>query len=255
MSDSAMSITIVPQSIKRLVGLKVCPNEQQLAAYVEQQLIGIERSNVEQHLTSCDDCLRQVSFLMHAESNPQEHAPESLVHTAMKFGANRARVASTSWQWLTVATGAAAALALTFVVMERRAPVPVTPDPSKSLTGALSSGAEEHTTTSSSPAAGDNLRGAQEAPGTILIFPVTDEKVDASHLEFRWNAKNGTEYYEIELVSESGDVIWTGRTTASALTLPSHIHLETAKSYYVWLRLHTARGTVEQSRAVRFTIG
>ena len=250
-----MLIAIVPQSIKRLMGLKVCPNELQLAAYVEQQLIGVERSDVEQHITSCDDCLRQVSFLMHAEPNLRERAPENLVHTAMKFGANRARVASTSWQWLTVATGAAAALALTFVVMERRAPVPVTPDPSKSLTGALSSGAEEHTTTSSSPSAGDNLRGAEEAPDAVLISPVADEKVDASHLEFRWNPRGGTEYYEIELVSESGDAIWTGRTTALDLRLPSHIHLERAKPYYVWLRLHTSHGTVEQSKAVRFTIG
>ena len=249
-----MSIASVPQSIKRLLGWKVCPNEQQLVEYAEQQLIERERNIVEQHLTSCDACLKQVVFLMREAPIPHELAPATLLQTAMKIGTNRKRVAGRVWQWSTAA-GVAAVTVVAIVAIERRASTPVAPEPSKSLVAALSPAAERPPATARSSANGDTLRGTQEASDSILISPAADERVEASRLEFRWQTKDGAEFYEIEILSEDGDVVWRGRTSGSALRVPLTVHLKKDQPYYVWIRIHSAHGTVEQSKAVRFTIG
>ena len=89
-----------------------------------------------------------------------------------------------------------------------------------------------------------------------MISPKPDEKIDASNLEFSMEAERRcVTPIEIEVVSDSGDVIWQQRSHASSLKLPAHIRLEKGKTYYVWIRIHLARGSVEQSKAVRFTIG
>lgn len=250
-----MSITIVPQSIKRLIQVKRCPNEQQLTAYAEQQLVGVERSTVEQHLSSCDACLRQVAFLMRVESIPTRHAPPDLVQAAIKSSARNTPKILSSWQWLVPATATVAAVAFTLLGIHRRTQTPTIPEPSKSLTAALNPAIAKPQANTGGPTEGNQLRGTQEPSDLVLLSPIPDERVNASQLEFRWNAKDGAAFYEVEILSETGDVVWKQRTVASLLKVPPSIRLEKDKSYYVWVRSHTVHGQVEQSKAVRFTIG
>jgi hypothetical protein len=250
-----MSMTIVPQSIKRLIRAKRCPNEQQLAAYAEQQLVGVERSNVEQHLSSCDACLRQVAFLMRGESTPTGHAPPDLVQAAIKIGTRKAPKILSSWQWLAPATAAVAVIAFTLLGIHRGTETPTTPKPSTPLTAALNPPMAKRQANTGGPTEGNELRGAQEPSDSVLLSPTPDERVNASQLEFQWNPKDGAAFYEVEIVSETGDVVWKQRTVASVLKIPASVHLEKDKSYYVWVRTHMVHGQVEQSKAVRFTIG
>ena len=247
-----MSITIVPQSIKRLFRMKICPSEQQLAAYADQQLIGNERNLVERHLTTCDACLRQVGFLVRTASMPTEQTPDDLVRSAMSFGTEGAPVKRYAWQWLAVASAVVVMVAVTLVEIW---PGPRLPAAPSSVTTAVNSAAEVRQTTPLNQDRDDQVRGGQEPSDSILISPKADEKIDASNLEFRWKPRGDASLYEIEVVSDSGDVIWQQRSNASSLKLPAHIRLEKGKTYYVWIRIHLARGSVEQSKAVRFTIG
>jgi hypothetical protein len=247
-----MSITIVPQSIKRLFRVKSCPSEQQLAAYADQQLIGNERNLVERHLTTCDACLRQVGFLVRTAAMPPEQTPDDLVRSAMNFGTKGAPVKRYAWQWLAVASAVVVMVAVTLVEIWPGPRLPATPS---SVTTAVNSAAEVRQTTPLHQDRDDQVRGGQEPSDSILISPKPDEKIDASNLEFRWKPRGDASLYEIEVVSDSGDVIWQQRSHASSLKLPAHIHLEKGKTYYVWIRIHLARGSVEQSKAVRFTIG
>ena len=250
-----MSITIVPQSIKRLVRAKRCPNEQQLAAYAEQQLVGVERSKVEQHFSSCDACLRHVAYLIRGESIPARHAPPDLGQAAIKIGTRKTPKILSSWQWLAPATAAVAVIAFTFLGIHRRTGTPTTPETSKSWTAALNPAMAKRQANIGGPTEGNELRGAQEPSDSVLLSPTPNERVHASQLEVRWSAKEGVAFYEVEIVSETGDVVWKQRTVASVLKIPASVHLEKDKSYYVWVRTHTVHGQVEQSKAVRFTIG
>jgi hypothetical protein len=247
-----MSITSVPQSIKRLFRVKSCPSEQQLAAYADQQLIGNERNLVERHLTTCDACLRQVGFLVRTASMPPEQTPDDLVRSAMNFGTKGAPVEPFAWRWLAVASAVIVIVAVARVEIWRGPRLPAIPSPA---TTAVNSPLQVRPTTPLPQDRDDQVRGGQEPSDSILISPKPDEKIDASNLEFRWKPRGDASLYEIEVVSDSGDVIWQQRSHASSLKLPAHIRLEKGKTYYVWIRIRLARGSVEQSKAVRFTIG
>jgi hypothetical protein len=122
-----MSISIVPQSIKRLFRVKSCLSEQQLAAYADQQLIGNERNLVERHLTTCDGCLRQVGFLLRTASMPPEQTPDDVLRCAMNFGTKGAPKKPYAWQWLAVASAVMAVVAVTKVEIWRESRVSTTP--------------------------------------------------------------------------------------------------------------------------------
>jgi hypothetical protein len=97
------------------------------------------------------------------------------------------------------------------------------------------------------------LRGEEEASDAILISPQPDEVLDASRIEFHWKPRREASFYEIKIVSETGDLVWQKQSLASSLKLPSDVRLEKNKPYYVWIRIHNRR-SVEQSSAVRFTV-
>src|SRR5579864_7553141 len=84
-----------------------CPDDHQLAAYVEQQLIGAERERVESHLAKCDRCLRQVGFLVKQSQLSAEDAPSLLVHQAKKLGTAAHENLGFGWKRLSVGTALA----------------------------------------------------------------------------------------------------------------------------------------------------
>jgi hypothetical protein len=247
-----MSIPIVPQSIKRLFRVKRCLSEQQLAAYADQQLIGNERHLVERHLTTCDACLRQVGFLVRTASMPPEQTRDDLLRSAMNFGTKGAPTKPYAWQWLAVASAVMAVVSVTRLEIWRGPRLSPTPS---SVTTAVNPALEIRPTTPLHEDRDDRVRGRQQPSDSILISPKPDEKIDANNLEFRWKPRGDASLYEIEVVSDSGDVVWQQRSHASPLKLPANIRLEKGKTYYVWIRIHLAGGSVEQSKAVRFMIG
>jgi hypothetical protein len=119
----------------------------------------------------------------------------------------------------------------------------------------MNSTAEVRPTPPTSQVGDYKVRGKQESSDSILISPRADETIDVQRLEFQWKPKGGASFYEIELVSESGDVVWRQRSTGASLKIPAKVHLQRGKTYYVWIRIHMARGSVEQSKAVRFKVG
>ena len=247
-----MSIRIVPQSIKRLFG--TCPSEVQLAAYSEQQLIGDERNLVEQHLASCDACLQQVGFLLHTASVPSKQTPDHLLSMASSMGKRPDPITRHRWRGLAVATATGAVLA---VVLwnnrnESRFPTP-TQEISNPVTAPTNSAPEAMPVPPIATDKNSKLRGEQGSSDAMLTSPQPDEVLDASRIEFHWKPRREASFYEIKIVSETGDLVWQKRSLGSFLKLPSDVHLEKNKPYYVWMRIHNRRSD-EQSSAVRFTV-
>src|SRR5215471_13821291 len=84
-----------------------CPDEHQLAAYVDQQLIGGERERVESHLVKCDLCLQQVGFLVKQCPVSAPSAPSSLVQLAKELQTAARANAFFGWKLVSVAAGIA----------------------------------------------------------------------------------------------------------------------------------------------------
>jgi putative zinc finger protein len=248
-----MSITILPQSLRRLFRASNCPRDQLLAAYADQQLIGNERHLVEEHLTSCDACLGQVAFLVRSESAPPSHTPDDILRTALNHRGSRGSTAGYSWRWLATASAVAVIGGVALVVTWQKSQMLASRSNSASRSTEVSS-SREIPLHPGDQIRDDKMRGDDEVSDSTLISPSPNATIDARNVEFRWKARQDASFYEIELVSESGDLIWQGRSNALSMTLPAQIHLESGKGYYVWIRTHMAHGAVEQSRAVRFTV-
>jgi hypothetical protein len=78
--------------------------------------------------------------------------------------------------------------------------------------------------------------------------------VPEGNIDFRWEPVAGTLDYEIKLLTEEGDMIWTDITQASSLRLPADVKLEAGKRYFVQVRANLAEGKSVQSLPIAFTV-
>jgi len=241
----------VPEMVRNLAGLKNCPDEQQLAAYAEQQLMAGERSVVETHLVVCDRCLKQVSFLVRSRSLALEAVPKELMKAAAEIGHHDGRK-QFGWQWVLAGAASAAMLgALLTMKVARKAPS-VRTEPIQ-VAHAQPAGSLP-VTTQDLATREEKVRGADQADQEIITNPKRDQKLYLNQSDFRWKADKDALFYEVQVVTDSGDVVWQQRTDRTEARLAANAKLDKGRTYYVWVRVHKARGTVEQSKAIRFTV-
>src|SRR4030095_8780502 len=93
-----------------------CPEEQQLAGYVDQRLSSAARQAVESHLGKCEHCRSQIAFLSDAVDWPEPASvPAQLLSKARALVPAENAKFATSWRWtiaLTAATGVLLAVML-----------------------------------------------------------------------------------------------------------------------------------------------
>lgn len=223
-----------------------CPDEHELAAYVDQQLIGAERERVESHLAKCDSCLQQVGFLVKHVYVPEESAPPWLLHGAkilktpahqsVRFGMKSVSVAAAS-----------AVLAIGLLVWREARPrteehsilIARAPDPS----AATIPEKEE-------PEADTAVRSLSPTDFQILILsPQADAIIRDSDFTIRWKAIPEAAEYEVQIVTADGDLAWRKKVHGNSVIAPKQT-LRRGLKYFVWVRASLPNGKTQQSAAV-----
>jgi hypothetical protein len=227
-----------------------CPDEHQLSAYVDQQLIGAERERVESHLTKCDSCLQQVGFLVKQSLVSVGDAPSLLVRQAKKLE-TAAHELPFGWKWVSVAA-ALAVIAIGLVVWRGVRP-----------------NTEEHSmivATAERPLApavrdkvqpnADNAIRSFHAPDSqpLMLSPQPGAIVHASDFAIRWEPVPNSAAYEVRVVTADGDLVWRKRVHENSVNPPKQI-LRPGLKYFVWVRAWLANGKTQQSPAVAFMGG
>jgi len=223
-----------------------CLDEHQLAAYVDQQLIGAERERVESHLAKCDSCLRQVGFLTKQSQVVAGLAPASLLHRAEQFETAAREKAPGSWRWVSVAA------AMTFVAigvalwheehmespsrMVATAQEPAPPTPRNKVK-------------SEGDTAIRSLSPSASLP--VVLSPQPGAIVDASDFTIRWEPVPNAAAYEVRVVTAEGDLVWRNRVHGNSVNPPRET-LRPGLKYFVWVRAWLANGKTQQSAAVGF---
>ena len=244
----------LPKSVRKLFHPADCPDEQQLAAYADRQLIGDERHAVERHLAKCDTCAEQVGFLVSAVPGQLEPVPDELLRKAVALGKREGKGAFASWKPIGVGAFALLLLVagLSWQLIENRSV----------RNGAFSKGstpeqppvvAQNHLSNPKSSPDRDEVRGSGDAESRFLS-PLPGSVVAPASLVFRWKPVTDAQFYEVELVSDDGSVIWEQRAQSASVPLPTSVHLVKGKTYFVRLRVHSVRGSVEQTRALGFIV-
>lgn len=227
------------------------PDEQELAAYVNQQLIGAERERVESHLAKCDSCLQQVGFLVRrAQGAAAAPVPAWLLARAKAIDSAGQKSSPVRWQW----AGAAAAMAMVVISVAlwpgRRAirpdepPFPIATAQQRPAPGL-----------SGNPNAEASVRGrSPDASRPLVLSPRPGATIYASDFTIRWEPISNAVAYEVRVVTADGSLVWHKRVREASVTPPARI-LRAGRKYFVWVRALLPDGDTQLSPAVNFIGG
>ncbi len=239
---------MLDQILRRIYRFR-CPDEHQLAAYADQQLIGEERKRVETHLAKCSSCLQQVGYLVRNADGAVAPVPARLLRAAQQLQPAPPRNSLIAWQW----AGVAAAIAVVAIaaILWRSA----RPD-----------GPEEHPAVvataqqpqppgiAPNPEAETAVRSKSSHISPVVLSPQPGAIVHVSDFIIRWEPIERATAYEVRVVTADGDLVWRKRVQETSAKPPSQIVRPGAK-YFVWLRALLPGGKTQQSAAVSFVGG
>lgn len=107
-----------------------------------------------------------------------------------------------------------------------------------------------------SNAAGPTLRGPQVEglAKFAVVSPSNEAEVKPDSLVFRWRSVGADAHFQFTLTDANGDVVYTGATPDTALTLPRSVGLTPGATYfwYVDALLEGARSTT--TGVIEFTV-
>jgi hypothetical protein len=214
-----------------------CPDETQIAAYVDHQIEGTARESISTHLGNCDACLSQVSFLLQARdwANPDE-VPADVLRRARNLVPRTSGRANWGWRWVAAsATAACLLLVLAFITLrflrQRTVNAPSEsllaqqhqPDlvPQAQTSPATLRVAPQPSSTkprSVEPAA-PAIRGGGQNLSLTVLFPRDGATVGRSELDFRWQPVADIVFYNVTVVTAAGDLIQETKTEDTHLRI------------------------------------
>src|SRR5579872_50251 len=154
-----------------------CPDEQDLAAYVDQQLIGAERERVESHLAKCNSCLQQVGFLVRHAHGVATSVPPRFLAGAKQLETAAQRNSAVTWRWAGVAA-VIAVVAISAALWREAPPVPLATAQRRQAPGIPSTPNSEAETSVRSGSPGVSL--------PVVLSPRAGATVHASDFIIRW---------------------------------------------------------------------
>jgi anti-sigma factor RsiW len=211
-----------------------CPDEYQIAGYVDGGLDAAARERVERHLADCRHCLALVGLLCRErdveaiEPVPKDVPVQTSVQ-ATKWPQRRWHLAP---QW---AAAAALVLAVPLLLqlgrnLDRGVEGQGRPDPPA-------------TRTLASPAVG--LR---------VLAPGAGAAVDPRRMSFRWTEVSGSPYYDVRIVTDAGDVVVQQRVTGTTWRPPAQLNLQPGAEYFVHIDAYPSGDKAVSSDHVLFRV-
>jgi Putative zinc-finger len=258
-----------------------CPDDWLLTAYVDGRVDSNARESLEAHLADCDDCLGQVSFLMHSAAVANaEQVPSQLLARAKDLVSEKRRQSTLpGWRW-TLAAAAACVLITFAIVLTLRlnrsespstegrlaaqqeptqtpsAPSLATPPPKNPNIVASSSSPAQPAKALPMPQASTpqvrNVDPDNHAPK--LLLPREGAVVKRENLEFRWQSIAEAVFYEVSIVTAAGDPVILRQTDGTRLELSPEAKLISGEKYFVSVRAHLREGRTVRSSVVSFRI-
>lgn len=227
-----------------------CPDEHQLAAYVDQQLIGSERQRVETHLVKCDPCLQQVGFLIKQSGGATGPVPTSLMHRAKAL--RTAADSKVFLDWKLASVAAVIAITIALLVWRKMGPIREEHPIVAATAQRPPAPVIRDNSTSDADTAVRSVLPADSQP--IVLSPQPDEIVQASDFTIRWKPVANSAAYEVRIVTAEGDLVWRKRVHENSANPPKDA-VRPGSKYFVWVRAWLENGKTQQSQAIGFIGG
>lgn len=202
MDHKALKSQLRRSAVRQTARTPFCPEDHEIAAFVDGALVGQVRENIERHLAECRACVSRVGLLTRLM---REQRPE-LQSRAAETGS---RAWLRAWpQW-----AAAASILLVIGFLATTTNFTSSTDPVTEFQAMR------------------NI-DSQIRPPEILA-PLTGFIGQEEELVIRWTEVPGSLYYEVRVVSDVGDLIDAERVDGTEWTISPDLDLEPNREYFV----------------------
>lgn len=207
-----------------------CPDEHALAAFAAGTLSGEERERLAPHVSACDYCLTRIGELARLDTRTApESIPDLLLARAAKLGAKRISTASPTGVRARVWAAAAVLVLGVAVLLDRpwidsNIPVP------------------------------EVRRVDPQAVRPQITWPTAGMSIDPHNAAVRWTQVTGSLYYDVQVLSDAGDVLWRQRVNESTWALPEALDLAPGQEYFLRVDAYLAEARSVSSHHVVFSI-
>jgi putative zinc finger protein len=211
-----------------------CPDVSQIAAYVDGTLEPEHHEQVERHLADCEACGGLVGELCRGRNaSANEPVPELVLARARRLGkAPRDR-------WTRFAphlmAAAIAIVSISVLVHFLQVPEPVSESQVSTVLR----------TTRNIPSSAAPLR---------VLSPIAGETVATDQLLFHWTSVPGIRYYEVHIVTDSGELVGDQRVTTTEWRPSAELQLRPGNEYFVRIDAHASESKVVSSVHVPFSV-
>lgn len=208
-----------------------CPDDHQIAAYVDGSLAPGERLPVELHLADCEACAHLVGVLCRSRYiETPDAVPEFLLARARRLGA------ATSDRWKRnfplLSAAAVAAVSVSVLIHFMQEPDPVA-NPALSVR---------------------ETRAASVAQTVSILAPAAGSTVDADELVVRWEPVAGSTYYDVRIVTDTGELVAEQRVDATEWHPSTEISLMPGTDYFVRIDAYRSDSRAISSNHIPFSV-
>lgn len=218
-----------------------CPEDQQIAAWFDDEVADHEYEAIQRHLVDCGFCMARVGVQTRLRANGNGEAIHGdLLATAKQMSRKiqtRRPVPAPAW----------AAVAVVVLVV--------------SLTTFWNTGQEPEFEVSP-PAAqtgGSNNRSLrsieQISTRPQLLSPLEGALVEPGELVIRWTGIPGSLFYDLYLMTDAGDPVVKQRVDGTEWTLEQSTRLIPGAEYFIRVEAHLAAARTVSSEHVLFKVG
>jgi hypothetical protein len=244
-----------------------CPDDNQLAAYVNRQISEVRRKKLEAHFADCKACLETLAYVSQAFDEPSvESVPAHLIARARSLAEDKRPVV---WRWALAAATACVLVIAALIVWNSRTNRNVIPPgnlvaqqhepdrPSEPLPANIDTSRPENnspppkskTTKTRAPV----VRGKNDQLKPALIFPRDGSVVKIGQQLLRWKPVADVSFYEIKVVTEDGSPVVTERTSNTELQLNTTA-LRLGGKYFVTVVAHLNGDRTVRSAPISFPL-
>lgn len=225
-----------------------CPQDGEIAAYLDGVADGTVKSRVESHLAECEYCRGLVADVVRIQRFDAPAVPLSLTQRAIALVAPKSGRA----HWFLWPAATVAGTAMVIATLMLRSPQQlIVPSPSAPAAPVIAK--SEPAPTVSRPDRDIVRKLAPTGLLPTLISPKQDNVVAREQLEFKWKPVPQSRYYEIHVVNSEGDLVWEGPSDQVVLKLPGDLTLREGP-YFVWISAYLYDGRIQKSAPVRFLV-
>lgn len=230
-----------------------CPDDAQLAGFVDQGLDSAGEASIVQHLARCAECRSQIAFLERMQRmDGESHLPATWLSRVEAITARDAK-ASTIRKWVP-ATGIALAAVIITAILLRSTSVPPrtiqTTAPIAQPQVIASAAAPPQALGAERKHDRDVVRKAGPDNSLQIASPTADSHI-APGGAIRWRSVENSMYYEVRLLSADGEVLWIAKVEASQTALPVDIRVPAERKCFLIIRAFLADGKTVESEAIR----